>query len=178
MNDMPRRAVVTGASGFIGTALLRHLRAGGWTVVAVDRRASSDPDQSIRQLDVAQAGALDGLLDDRTVIFHMAASADVAAPAGSVLPDSTRRKGSLRPSPDTSGKSIGTPSSSTVTAPGVLYSARPALPEKTFALPRAISSTGSATASLPKPSWVTNASAALTNSSRFSSRSLPSRSVL
>jgi len=78
MNDMPRRAVVTGASGFIGTALLRHLRAGGWTVVAVDRRASSDPDQSIRQLDVAQAGALDGLLDDRTVIFHMAASADVA----------------------------------------------------------------------------------------------------
>ena len=78
MNDMPRQAVVTGASGFIGTALLRHLRAGGWTVVAVDRRASSDPDQSIRQLDVAQAGALDGLLDDRTVIFHMAASADVA----------------------------------------------------------------------------------------------------
>jgi UDP-glucose 4-epimerase len=78
MNELPRRAVVTGASGFIGTALLRHLRAGGWTVVAVDRRASSDPDQSIRQLDVAQAGALDGLLDDRTVIFHMAASADVA----------------------------------------------------------------------------------------------------
>jgi len=78
MNDLPRRAVVTGASGFIGTALLRHLRAGGWPVVAVDRRASSDPDQSIRQLDVAQAGALDGLLDDRTVIFHMAASADVA----------------------------------------------------------------------------------------------------
>jgi len=78
MSDAPRRAVVTGASGFIGSALLRHLRAGGWTVVAVDRRASPDPEQSVRQLDVAQAGALDGLLDDRTVIFHMAASADVA----------------------------------------------------------------------------------------------------
>jgi UDP-glucose 4-epimerase len=78
MSDTPRRAVVTGASGFIGTALLRYLRAGGWTVVAVDRRASPDPEQSIRQLDVAQAGALDGLLDDRTVIFHLAASADVA----------------------------------------------------------------------------------------------------
>ena len=77
MADTLRRAVVTGASGFIGTALLRYLRAGGWTVVAVDRRPSSDPEQPIRQLDVAQAGALDGLLDDRTVIFHMAASADV-----------------------------------------------------------------------------------------------------
>jgi len=78
MSDTLRRAVVTGASGFIGTALLRYLRAGGWTVVAVDRRPSPDSEQPIRQLDVAQAGALDGLLDDRTVIFHMAASADVA----------------------------------------------------------------------------------------------------
>ena len=78
MGDTLRRAVVTGASGFIGTALLRYLRAGGWTVVAVDRRPSPDSEQPIRQLDVAQAGALDGLLDDRTVIFHMAASADVA----------------------------------------------------------------------------------------------------
>jgi UDP-glucose 4-epimerase len=78
MSDTVRRAVVTGASGFIGTALLRYLRAGGWTVVAVDRRPSPDPEQPSRQLDVAQAGALDGLLDDRTVIFHMAASADVA----------------------------------------------------------------------------------------------------
>ena len=39
------------------------------------------------------------------------------------------------------------------------------------------SSTGSATASLPKPSCVTKASAALTSSSRFSSRSGPSLSV-
>src|SRR3989344_1804436 len=39
------------------------------------------------------------------------------------------------------------------------------------------SSTGRATASLPKPSWVTKASAALTNSSRFSSRSWPSFSL-
>jgi UDP-glucose 4-epimerase len=78
MSDVGRRAVVTGASGFIGSALLRHLRAGGWTVVAVDRRPFPDPEQSIRQIDVAQPGALDGLLDDGTVIFHMAASTDVA----------------------------------------------------------------------------------------------------
>ena len=30
MSETRRRAVVTGASGFIGTALVRHLRAGGW----------------------------------------------------------------------------------------------------------------------------------------------------
>ena len=40
------------------------------------------------------------------------------------------------------------------------------------------SSTGNATASRPKPSWVTKLSAALTSSSRFSSRSAPSRSAL
>ena len=40
------------------------------------------------------------------------------------------------------------------------------------------SSTGSATASLPKPSCVTKLSAALTSSSRFSTRSAPSRSAL
>jgi UDP-glucose 4-epimerase len=79
MSEAPRSAVVTGASGFIGTALVRHLRAGGWDVVAVDRRPFADAGQATRQVDVAQEGALAGLLDDRTVVFHMAASADVAA---------------------------------------------------------------------------------------------------
>ena len=79
MAEGQRRAVVTGASGFIGTALVRHLRAEGWGVVAVDRKPFPDPDQPARLVDVAREGALDGLLDDRTVVFHMAASADVAA---------------------------------------------------------------------------------------------------
>jgi UDP-glucose 4-epimerase len=76
---MTHRALVTGASGFIGTALVRHLRAGGWDVVAVDRKPFPDADQPARLVDVALEGALNGLLDDRTVVFHMAASADVAA---------------------------------------------------------------------------------------------------
>ena len=63
MNEAPSRAVVTGASGFIGSALVRHLRSGGWRVIAVDRKAFPDPDQMVRQIDVAQEGALDGLLD-------------------------------------------------------------------------------------------------------------------
>ena len=79
MSDTPTCAVVTGASGFIGSALVRHLRAGGWEVVTVDRRSSLDAEPPTRQVDVAQEGALAGLLDDRTVVFHMAASADVAA---------------------------------------------------------------------------------------------------
>jgi UDP-glucose 4-epimerase len=79
MTEAVKRAVVTGASGFIGTALVRDLRAGGWEVVAVDRNPFPDAHQPARLVDVAQEGALDGLLDDRTIVFHMAASADVAA---------------------------------------------------------------------------------------------------
>lgn len=79
MTEAQKRAVVTGASGFIGTALVRHLRTRSWEVVAVDRKPFPDADQPARLVDVAQEGALDGLLDDRTAVFHMAASADVAA---------------------------------------------------------------------------------------------------
>ena len=79
MSSSRRRAVVTGASGFIGSALVRHLGAAGWDVLAVDRKPFADADQPSRLADVAQQGALAGLLDERTVIFHMAASADVAA---------------------------------------------------------------------------------------------------
>jgi UDP-glucose 4-epimerase len=79
MTEAQKRAVVTGASGFIGTALVRHLRTRSWEVVAVDRKPFLDADQPARLIDVAQEGALDGLLDDRTAVFHMAASADVAA---------------------------------------------------------------------------------------------------
>lgn len=79
MREAGRRAVVTGGSGFIGSALVRHLRSEAWDVVAVDRKPFADADQPGRIADVAQEGALAGLLDERTVIFHMAASADVAA---------------------------------------------------------------------------------------------------
>jgi UDP-glucose 4-epimerase len=78
MSDAGRRAVVTGASGFIGSALGQYLRAEGWAVVSVDRRPSADGQPPSRVADVAQEGALAGLLDAGTTIFHMAASADVA----------------------------------------------------------------------------------------------------
>jgi UDP-glucose 4-epimerase len=78
MSEARRRAVVTGASGFIGSALTAHLSAEGWDVVTVDRRPFADGPPPSRLADVAQEGALAGLLDAGTVIFHMAASADVA----------------------------------------------------------------------------------------------------
>lgn len=71
-------AVVTGASGFIGQALVRHLSASGRQVVAVDRRPFPDPRVAFVPADIAEPGALDGLLDAHTVVFHLAASADVA----------------------------------------------------------------------------------------------------
>jgi UDP-glucose 4-epimerase len=77
--DAKSRAVVTGASGFIGRALVPFLRHAGWSVVAVDRKPFPDPSQRAVQIDVSVPGALDGLLDNETVLFHLAASADVAA---------------------------------------------------------------------------------------------------
>src|SRR5262249_11711104 len=73
-----RRAVVTGASGFIGQALVRQLRACGWEVVGVDRRPF--PDASVRLVGqyVSQPGSLRRLLRRQTAVFHLAASADVA----------------------------------------------------------------------------------------------------
>ena len=93
MSETRRRAVVTGASGFIGTALVRYLRAEQWDVVAVDRKAFPDPGQPMRLVDVAQEGALDGLLDDRTTVFHMAASADVAYRSAQTMPGTVSRSG-------------------------------------------------------------------------------------
>ncbi len=48
MHESRRRAVVTGASGFIGSALVRYLSADGWDVVSVDRKPSADGNQPAR----------------------------------------------------------------------------------------------------------------------------------
>jgi UDP-glucose 4-epimerase len=78
MRRTAAKAVVTGASGFIGSALTRHLAAAGWSVVGVDRVRRGDGVYPFIAADVARAGSLDGLLDRETTVFHMAASADVA----------------------------------------------------------------------------------------------------
>ncbi|HEX7140745.1 MAG TPA: NAD-dependent epimerase/dehydratase family protein [Vicinamibacterales bacterium] len=72
------KAVVTGAGGFIGKALTRYLAQSGWSAVGIDRVRPPDCDVSFVTADVARPGALGGLLDDKTTVFHLAASADVA----------------------------------------------------------------------------------------------------
>ena len=72
-----RRAVVTGASGFIGRALTERLLAEGWTVYAVVRDASRLPGgQGLHVIEAAMAeyGRLDTLCQERgfDAFFHLA----------------------------------------------------------------------------------------------------------
>jgi UDP-glucose 4-epimerase len=71
------QVVVTGAAGFIGQALVRHLAESGERVLAVDRHPCAFAPSA--QVDVSTSGALMDLVEDGATIFHLAASADVAA---------------------------------------------------------------------------------------------------
>ena len=71
------QVIVTGAAGFIGQALVRHLSAAGERVLSVDRNPC--PVGPSVQVDLSNAGALMDYVDEGATIFHMAASADVAA---------------------------------------------------------------------------------------------------
>lgn len=71
------RALVTGAGGFLGGALVAHLRADGHEVAEVVRAPTPGRPLAIVARDLAIPGALDELVDDQTTIFHCAASADV-----------------------------------------------------------------------------------------------------
>lgn len=85
MNNPSSRAVVTGAAGFIGRALVAELRGRGWDVCALDLRGSADG--SVRAADVAQAGALDGHARKGDIIFHLASPADVSGSVADPLGD-------------------------------------------------------------------------------------------
>lgn len=75
---MLSKAVVTGAGGFIGRALVAYLTASGSEIIAVDRKPLGSGAAQSFVRDVSAPGALDGMLDSDTTIFHLAASADVA----------------------------------------------------------------------------------------------------
>lgn len=75
---MISRALITGASGFIGQALVRYLEKTGCEVVAVDRKPFPTKIPKSLVVDVSCPNSLDDFLDSNTVVFHLAASADVA----------------------------------------------------------------------------------------------------
>lgn len=77
MSRLFEQAVVTGAAGFIGQALVRHLLAAGEEVLAIDRHDVAGA--PALRLDLSTQGALAGRVRDGATIFHLAASADVAA---------------------------------------------------------------------------------------------------
>jgi UDP-glucose 4-epimerase len=70
--------VVTGAAGFIGQALVRHLAGLGADVLGVDRHPVAHDVPSV-QVNLAATGALIDSVRDGATIYHLAASADVAA---------------------------------------------------------------------------------------------------
>ena len=85
----PRLAVVTGASGGIGSAACRALRASGWLVAGMSRRESPYADRSFR-LDVGDGGAVASAfdeLDPPDLVIHAAASIDPVAHIADADPD-------------------------------------------------------------------------------------------
>ena len=79
------RALVTGATGFVGAAVARALLSEGWRVVALVRRGSDR--RNIRSLavepivgDLTDAASLDRALEGCEAVFHVAADYRLWAP--------------------------------------------------------------------------------------------------
>ena len=91
MQEKPKKAIVTGAAGFIGSALARHLvRDTNWTVLVVDKltyagnmaslkEVSDSPRFSFLQADICDAAAMDRAFAEfhPDTIFHLAAESHV-----------------------------------------------------------------------------------------------------
>jgi nucleoside-diphosphate-sugar epimerase len=77
---MTRRAAVTGATGFIGTALVHHLQSLGYEVAATDLLAPRVAFRNVRfvQADIHDEHAMDSVIKGADVVFHMAAIPSVA----------------------------------------------------------------------------------------------------
>lgn len=74
-----KRAIVTGAGGFIGQHMTRYLRQQGVETLAVDRSVDAKKGPVDQVLDLAVPEVLDTYLDKDVAVFHLAGSADVRA---------------------------------------------------------------------------------------------------
>lgn len=72
---MHRKALVSGASGFIGQVLCDQLKAGGWLVRALMRRAEDGPWDETFVCDLARDGLAAEAFADIDAIFHLAGMA-------------------------------------------------------------------------------------------------------
>src|SRR6266404_6148781 len=83
----PRRCVVTGGAGFIGSHLVERLLGDGHRVSVVDdfstgRMANLNPSEGspkleIHECDVAESAGLEPIMDGAEWVFHLAALADI-----------------------------------------------------------------------------------------------------
>jgi nucleoside-diphosphate-sugar epimerase len=69
-----RRALVTGASGFIGSTLVEELSTNGWSVMSAGRHRSS-ANSAISHLDWSLGHPLGDLVAEMDVVFHCASAA-------------------------------------------------------------------------------------------------------
>lgn len=81
MNSFPARALVTGASGFIGRRLVAALVAEGFEVVAFVRDADQARRAGLSEViyrsgDVTDADSVRGIGEGATVVFHLASQAE------------------------------------------------------------------------------------------------------
>ena len=74
-----KNAVVTGASGFIGRAMVQYLVNKGVKVTAIDIMPSKQHICENHVTDLRAPRAIDKYLEEETVVFHFAAHADVAS---------------------------------------------------------------------------------------------------
>ena len=74
-----KNAVVTGAAGFIGRAMVQYLVDHSINVIAVDIIPCHKNICDERVIDLLGTGALEPYLDEETIVFHFAAHADVAS---------------------------------------------------------------------------------------------------
>lgn len=71
------RAVVTGAAGFLGRHVTRHLQGEGFDVTAFDQAAIEDPDVRSIQGDLLDADAVNHAVAGSEVVVHIGAIGDV-----------------------------------------------------------------------------------------------------
>lgn len=72
-DSLPSACLVTGATGFIGTALIRRLRASGAVVRGIARSRRESPADELALLDLAADEFPARLLDGIETVFHLAA---------------------------------------------------------------------------------------------------------
>jgi UDP-glucose 4-epimerase len=66
------KVVVTGGAGFIGTALVRHLRAAGHDAVATDVRRCDGPSSQVRRADTLDMDQVAGAVAGADAVYHLA----------------------------------------------------------------------------------------------------------